>query len=347
MSVRDACRHSWMLVEDGDTHCHPLHDPLIAKSESTAAIHEEVKDNNLSKGEIRDSAKSTEIDEKGVAATSSASPDSSSDQKIRPPVDANVNGVNNIDSMQMCHEELVPHNDMSNDERQPSLWSSVVNDKTATKAIQQTCQRSSPNGSPIQKKQLFDDPSPAAVNIDSTCKRMSKRGMETIMAAGNSLPPPVINEDSLLVRKALFPPTDTAEEQIKTASLPKKIIHGITRKAGTSTVTPPGTEHNNNCGLMFRLNKKQKVGGKYISPEMRQTISTAIPVAAAPAVRKRSYPRMNCSPTLVIKMTRILSMPVAITLHEIRKRILWKNTSTSERWKASIVFRGVKIGPST
>ncbi len=293
MSVRDACRHSWMLVEDGDTHCHPLHDPLIAKSESTAAI-DEVKDNSLSKGENCGSAKSTEIDEKGVAATNSANPDSNSDQTIRPPV--NVNGVNNIDSIQMCHEELAPHNDMSNDERQPSLWSSVVNDKTVTKAIQQTCQRASPNGSPIQKRQLFDDPSPVAENIDSTCKRISKRGMESIMAAGNSLPPPVINEDSLLVRKVdapkkkvqstLFPPTDTSEEQVKTASLPKKNMHGNTRKAGTSTVTPPGTEQNNNCGLVFRLNKKQKVGGKYISPEMRQTISTAKPVAAAPAVKK-------------------------------------------------------------
>jgi hypothetical protein len=235
----------------------------------------------------RGGAETTIIDEKCVAAEAAANPPLTSSLQIRPPVDADT--VNHDDSMQMWQEKSMPMN-ISNDERRPSLWSSVAKDKTVTKAIQQACHtsRPSPTGSPIQQRQLFDEPSPPTTsNNISTCKkRMSKRGMESIMAAGKSLPPPVINKESLLVKKAdmpkkkiqstLFPPTDVGEEQAKTASLPKKVVSN--RKSGTSTVTPPGTEqhnnnnnNNNNCGLVFRLNKKQKVGGKYISPEIRQS----------------------------------------------------------------------------
>ena len=31
MGVKEACEHAWVLKEDGDTHCHPLSDPLISK----------------------------------------------------------------------------------------------------------------------------------------------------------------------------------------------------------------------------------------------------------------------------------------------------------------------------
>jgi len=273
-----------MLVDDGDTHCHPLHDPLIARDESMMAV-DAAKVNVSNYGGHRGGAETTIIDEKCVSAEAAANPPLTSSEKIRLPVGADT--VNHDDSMRMCQDKSVPMN-ISNDERRPSLWSSVANDKTVTKAIQQACQtsRPSPTGSPIQQRQLFDEPSPptTANNIDSTCKkRMSKRGMESIMAAGKSLPPPVINKESLLVKKAdmpkkkiqstLFPPTDVGDEQAKTASLPKKVVNN--RKSGTSTVTPPGTEqninNNNNCGLVFRLNKKQKVGGKYISPEIRQS----------------------------------------------------------------------------
>ena len=37
MSVKDACEHAWVLKEDGDTHCHPLLDPLIVKAREEAA----------------------------------------------------------------------------------------------------------------------------------------------------------------------------------------------------------------------------------------------------------------------------------------------------------------------
>ncbi len=280
LSVRDACRHAWILVEDGDTHCHPLHDPLIARDESMMVLADAKV--VISEEGHRDRPKPTKIDEKRVVATASADPSSTSSQYIRPPVGVDANAVN-LDSRQMRHGESEPSN-VSNDERQPSFWSSLANDKTVTKAIQQACHtsRTSPNGSPIQKRQLFDEASPAAVNIDSTCKRMSKRDMESIMAAGKSLPPPVINEESLLFKKVdmpkkkvqstLFPPT--SEEQVKPAFLPKKVNHGDNRKAGTSTVTPPCTEQNN-CGLVFRLNKKQKVGGKYVSPEITQNATSS------------------------------------------------------------------------
>ena len=38
MSVRDACRHAWVLVNDGDTHCHPLHDPVVANVSGSDAM---------------------------------------------------------------------------------------------------------------------------------------------------------------------------------------------------------------------------------------------------------------------------------------------------------------------
>ena len=44
MGVKEACEHAWVLKEDGDTHCHPLSDPLISKvaqMKSAAASDEE------------------------------------------------------------------------------------------------------------------------------------------------------------------------------------------------------------------------------------------------------------------------------------------------------------------
>jgi len=35
MSVKDACEHPWVLVDDGDTHCHPLQDPVVTPNAST------------------------------------------------------------------------------------------------------------------------------------------------------------------------------------------------------------------------------------------------------------------------------------------------------------------------
>ena len=31
MSVKDACEYAWVLVEDGDTHLHLLHNPVARK----------------------------------------------------------------------------------------------------------------------------------------------------------------------------------------------------------------------------------------------------------------------------------------------------------------------------
>lgn len=44
MGVKEACEHVWVLKEDGDTHCHPLSDPLLvnaAKTKPAAASDEE------------------------------------------------------------------------------------------------------------------------------------------------------------------------------------------------------------------------------------------------------------------------------------------------------------------
>jgi len=39
LSVKDACDHAWVLMDDGDTHTHPLHDPAIkSRQESTSTV---------------------------------------------------------------------------------------------------------------------------------------------------------------------------------------------------------------------------------------------------------------------------------------------------------------------
>ncbi|KAL7539507.1 hypothetical protein ACHAXR_009347 [Thalassiosira sp. AJA248-18] len=312
MSVKNACRHAWVLVEDGDTHCHPLHDPVVVGSDGGAAsavstvagktsdISECGSANSL--GGTKNGSECRTLNDQSKPAESNTShatykapesrtsnatskPSSSPWRKACRPVDANalspisMHKKNNRGKFQCLSAPQ-----LSKDVRQPSIWPMQGNDKTVTKAIQQACLTSqpSPNGSPIQKKQLFDEP-PAP-------KKMSKQDVESIKAAGNTLPKPVINEESRLIKKVPAPkkkvqstlfPTDAGKQQGNSKTvvqLPEKVVDGIKnkRKSQTSTVTPPGNEQS----LVFRLNKKHKVGGKYISPGTRENVTTTAKIAA-------------------------------------------------------------------
>ena len=324
MSVRDACRHAWVLVNDGDTHCHPLHDPVVANVSGSDAMIATAS-NDIAEAQNDNEQKSnttSQQDEKPVSDAPSkpqSNLPSSQERQICAPVDANAlspkpnAAEQNIRKPANQRFQSMSAPQLSKDERKPSIWPVNQNDKVATKAIQQACEDSqpSPNGSPIKKKQLFNESAAAAAaskasnnddNVADTTKKMTKQGVESIKAAGNTLPTPVINKESHLIKKVaapkkkvqstLFPTADNTSKQqakatfTKPAAQPQVGQDNQTKKrkaidlksVGTPSVTPPGTESNtNNVGLVFQLNKKIKVGGKKknVSPRQQAECSPA------------------------------------------------------------------------
>ena len=334
MSVRDACRHAWVLVDDGDTHCHPLHDPLVAKDGSSAvpassaevnrdqAGEAEAKLANGSTGTGSDYKDDQEVkkatcnqsNEKGQASEAPSQPPPK-------PVDAMPSNALSPIEISLQNRKINQHRfqsmsapQLSKDERKSSIWPSQKDDTIATKSDKDTCadSRSSPSRSSPMKKKLFNKSSTttAANVVDSVPKKMTKQGVESIKAAGNTLPTPVISKDSHLVKKVaapkkkiqstLFPLSGTSKQPTKCAVKPaaadnapqvpeEQDNQNKKRKAlDTPSVTPPGgTETDNNVGLVFQLNKKVKVGGKNISPDAGQPAASSGGAAAAPAKKKK------------------------------------------------------------
>eukprot|EP00581_Thalassiosira_minuscula_P009929 CAMPEP_0183708562 /NCGR_PEP_ID=MMETSP0737-20130205/4837_1 /TAXON_ID=385413 /ORGANISM="Thalassiosira miniscula, Strain CCMP1093" /LENGTH=1283 /DNA_ID=CAMNT_0025936455 /DNA_START=270 /DNA_END=4121 /DNA_ORIENTATION=- len=322
MSVVDACRHKWVLKEDGDTHCHPLRDPVVARKgtskgrlASDSAIsgvkngNAERLPSNVAKPScgLRNVVNSNEnMNKESIATKLPPKPASSPLRKVCGPVDPNALSPNSIHHKKNVAEkrkfQSLSAPQLSKDGRRPSVWPAHGNDKTVTKAIQQSCHttRPSPNRSPIQKRQLFDK---SAANNQIVRKTMTKQDMEFIKTAGNTLPKPVFhNEESRLVKKVAAPkkkvqstlfPSDAGKQakNPKPASqLPQKEDgSGSKRKSSTSTVTPPGNEQSNSSNnLVFRLNKKHKVGGKYISPEGRDSATATSAAPTGPATSKQT-----------------------------------------------------------
>jgi len=307
MSVKDACEHAWVLVEDGDTHRHPLHDPMV-RMESNTKVEREV-DAERGQSNVARSARNGE-DSRTSGAPSNAlavgddnsncgwSNVASSAQNDEPPSQKahaarNANAQSPISSHNHKHnpQKVQPKSapQLSQDGRRPSIWPEHRNDKTVTKAIQQSCHtsRPDPNGSPIQKRQLFDE------NDSILRKRMTKRGAESIRTAGNTLPKPVIDEESRLVKKVAMPRKKVQSTLFSTeggkqgntskpaSQLAQKEEASNKRKSGTLTVTPPGMEQTSDT--VFRLNKKHKVGGKYISPQNHEDAVVSKAAVAEPA----------------------------------------------------------------
>jgi hypothetical protein len=113
-------------------------------------------------------------------------------------------------------------------------------------------------------------------------KKMTKQDVKSIKAAGNTLPPPVINDESRPMKHIAVAPKEKkkkqstlfdagGKQQLKNNA--KLEIDNQGKKQKSSTVTPPCGAEQNNCSLVFRLNKK--LGGKYISPEARQNAAHA------------------------------------------------------------------------
>ena len=269
LSVKDACDHAWVLMDDGDTHCHPLHDPLVVSLTTTRIKSED--------------ASSTLADKATATATANIS-------------DKSVTKSTRVDE----------------NERQASIWptsgQSHGDTETITNVIQESLQtlsqQLSPTASPIGKRQLF-------VTTSGAPKKMTKKDLETIKSAGNTLPTPVINNESRPTKKIpALAPTMKKKEKKQSTLFPSTGVRGVTqqqqqqqnkiapnassqlpdienqnnkRKLRTSTVTPPGggTEQQN-CGLVFRL----KHGGKYISPEARQTAASSTTTIADESKKK-------------------------------------------------------------
>jgi len=268
LSVKDACDHAWVLMDDGDTHCHPLHDPLVVSLTTTR---------------IKSEDSSSTLADKATATA-------------------------NLSDKSVTKSARVDEN-----KRQASIWptSGQSHDDTGTitnviqESLQTLSQQLSPTTSPIGKRQLF-------VTTFGAPKKMTKKDLETIKSAGNTLPTPVINNESRPTKKipALAPTTKKKKEKKQSTLFPSTGVGGVKqqqqrqqnkiapnassqlpdienrnnkRKLRTSTVTPPGggTEQQN-CGLVFRL----KHGGKYISPESRQTAASSTTTIADESKKK-------------------------------------------------------------
>ncbi len=307
MSVTQACGHAWVLMDDGDTHCHPLHDPVVISAtrregptKTAKQATEAIQGNSECLGEqsVNVDAKLAQSSRKGGRVADEAHPKLSSSpwQTTRDSViDLNNSALNPI-SMSDNYQgkfreniESIPEQAGPDEkERQASIWAKcgTDHDETVTKVIQEAChtlpgvEPLSPSGSPIQKRQLFDEPSSTVTKLNEygiRKKKMTKQDVESIKAAGNTLPTPVINDESRPMKNIAVAPKERkkkqstlfdagGKQQLKNHAKSEIDYQGKKRKS--STVTPPCGAEQNNCSLVFRLNKK--LGGKYISPEARQ-----------------------------------------------------------------------------
>lgn len=224
MSVQQACEHGWVLKDDGDTHCHPLADPLISNadtnksSECTTRNSEEEEDTaNLNEEVLMKSDSESASLLSGVS--SSAQLDSSKKcmlPKTLEQTNFNSSGQGtDLSSNECSHtkskpaassqplESKTPNQARSSNQKeniqnlkQDNRHNSILpfdNGISVTNAISQAMVVSlkSPNhGSPIHRKKLFDKD--AAMPIPDTVRKVSKVNVECIKSAGETLPKPVL-----------------------------------------------------------------------------------------------------------------------------------------------------------
>ena len=273
MSVKDACEHPWVLVDDGDTHCHPLHDPVV-NSNVSVAKPAEVK----TPPEVKPPVETNEKEK--IISDAQALP--------APPQPADMNKLAEEESPKLATKKRtretflsksapqlskVQHknNTNSTNDRNSSFLHGLVANKLLQQAMDVPGEQSP--SSPLSKKLLFENPS----NEDSV-RKMSKQDVEQINTAGNTLPKPSLSAASrLLPKKKIqqqlgvnFKKVETTlPESGKTtsSSSDKENGNGEKRKKSLSTVTPPGQEQT----LVFQLNKKRKTGKHNAAEETDDT----------------------------------------------------------------------------
>lgn len=285
MSVKEACEHAWVLVEDGDTHCHPLQDPVVAANAPVIAVNST---------ELKLPAKSNDKMEALSDAQAMPAPPPQLKQspkmaaKESPTPSAKMPTQKTFLSKSAPQLSKIEHsrNYDSKISRNSSLLP-LCDEASATKKIFQQAmdvpEQQCPS-SPISAKLLF-----AKTSNEGSVRKMSKQNIESIKTAGHTLPKPSLSAGSRLLPKkkiqqqlgANFKKAETS----KSKEVPKEVLKPASqsssdkendtsekkRKSSSSTVTPPGEEHT----LVFRLNKKRKTGKQIAAEDQDDTRNSA------------------------------------------------------------------------
>lgn len=283
MSVKEACEHAWVLVDDGDTHCHPLQDPVVTPYASVAVNSTELKppvESNEKKEAILDAqampAPPPQLKESPKKAAKESPKPASKNRAQKTflsksaPQLSKIEHNRNYDSKHSRNSSLLP----------------LCDEASATKKIFQQAmdvpEQQCPS-SPISAKLLF-----AKGPNEGSVRKMSKQNVESIKTAGNTLPKPSLSAGSRLLPKKKIQqqlganfkkaetskpkaPKETLKPALQSSSDKENDTSEKKRKLSSSTVTPPGEEHT----LVFRLNKKRKTG-KHFAAENQDDTKNAV-----------------------------------------------------------------------
>jgi hypothetical protein len=275
MSVKDACEHPWLLVDDGDTHCHPLKDPVVTPNApitkpTASEPHVEPKDkkDSLSDAQAMPAPPPQNKESDKVAGTAA--------EESPKPVSKKLSRDTFLSKSAPQLSKIEHKKNSSSFSRKSSL----LHDSEALQQAVDIPEQKSPT-SPLSKKLLFAKPS-----NEGSVRKMSKQNVEQIKTAGNTLPKPSLSAGSrLLPKKKIqqqlgenFKKTETAKAEplVKPAvqfSSDKENGDSKKRKQSSSTVTPPGQEQT----LVFRLNKKRKTGKNANAEEKEETGNSSVP----------------------------------------------------------------------
>jgi serine/threonine protein kinase len=274
MSVKDACEHPWVLVDDGDTHCHPLQDPVVTPNASVAKPTEPNPpvESNEKKEDVSDAQAMP-----APPPHLKSSPKMAAKESPKPATKKRTRETFLSKSAPQLSKIEHNKNFTSNHVRNSSLLPLCDQGSAAKKILQQAMdvpEQQSPS-SPISKKLLFTNPS-----NEGSVRKMSKQDVESIKTAGNTLPKPSLSAGSrLLPKKKIqqqlgvnFKKAETTKPEVSKpkvsepetskpaaqSSSDKENGKSEKRKLSSSTVTPPGQEQT----LVFRLNKKRKTDDK-------------------------------------------------------------------------------------
>ena len=297
MSVKKACEHAWLLKEDGDTHCHPLLDPMISKRDSNAASEstKSLEDDTTTKdGELFadvDSWSSSRRCQSLENSKSKGSEEFHADRtsaihqaELHP---THYTDQTDLNSNTPCvpAEPSTPTREGKVNDQKDNRHLSILpyeNGTSVTNAISQAMDVSlkSPNpGSPIQRKILFTKDAP--LTQEST-RKISKANAESIKSAGVSVPKPILQTathsrnpkkkkgiNSYFTAAPII--TKNPQQRFSQQAISNKTTSEKKRKMDSSAITPPTAEH-----LVFSLKKKIKVDVKHhkcetsISPDSRE-----------------------------------------------------------------------------
>ncbi|KAK1735644.1 FHA domain-containing CAMK family serine/threonine-protein kinase [Skeletonema marinoi] len=292
MSVKDACEHPWILVDDGDTHCHPLQDPVVTANTSVAVKPTEPKpplESNEKKEAISDTqampAPPPQLKE---------SPKVAAKESPKPASKKRTRETFTFLSKSAPQLSKIEHNKNSNSKKaRNSSLLPLCDEGSATKKIFQQAvdvpEQQLPS-SPISAKLLFAKPS-----NEGSVRKISKQNVESIKTAGNTLPKPSLSAGSRLLPKKKIQQQLGVNFKKADASKPKALKETLKpaaqsssdkengtsekEKLSSSTVTPPGVEHT----LVFRLNKKRKTGKHIAADDQDDTAGNAITAPAPKA----------------------------------------------------------------